>query len=281
VTVRPALLAGLWYPDDPVACRRALDAHLAAKALSAPAGLAGLVGPHAGWRFSGDAAGAAYRALADARGGTDLVVVFGGHRGPDGPQTVFCGTAWDTPLGRLATALPLAEALRRDLALGDEPLRPRRPDNAVELHLPFVRAAFPEAELLVVGVAASERARAVGRTVGEACRGRDAVFVASTDLTHYGPSYGFEPVGRGPEAVRWVRERNDGTFLEHLLEGDDAAALAHASASGSACCPGAVVAAFEALRAYGGAPDPALLRHDLSCDVRPAASFVGYGALTF
>ena len=168
-----------------------------------------------------------------------------------------------------------------ELGLSEEPVSPARPDNAVELHLPFVKRHFPRAELLMVGVEASPRAKTIGRVVGERVReaGRDAVFVGSTDLTHYGSNYGWSPRGRGPEAVRWVRDVNDRGFLDRVLADDPDGALEHALSEQSACCPGAVVATMEAVRAYAGQVQPRLVDHTLSCDVRPAESFVGYGAL--
>ena len=272
-------MAGRWYPSDPEGCREAIARHTRPRAEVA-SDPRGLIGPHAGWAYSGDCAGAAYRALASRRGGAELAVVFGSHRGPQGPHTVFRGAAWETPLGALATEAELADRIARDLALADEPVRPARLDNAVELHLPFIRHLFPRASLLMLGVGASEDAIAIGRRVGELIResGRDAVFVGSTDLTHYGPSYGFMPAGAGPSAVRWVREENDMGFVRAVLASDARAALAHAIEHDSACCPGAVAAALEALRASGTPPAPLLIDHTLSCDVSPSASFVGYAS---
>jgi AmmeMemoRadiSam system protein B len=276
---RPALLAGLWYPSDPRSCRAAVERH--GEGAPALAGaFRGLVGPHAGFTYSGDCAGRTYRVLERGHADAELVVVFGSHRGPHGPHTIFLAEGWETPLGTLTTD-PLAERVRAELALDAEPVRPARPDNAVELHLPFVRASFPRARLLMLGVGASEVALHIGRVVGELVReaGRDAVFVGSTDLTHYGPSYDFTPVGVGPASVEWVRDENDRGFLDAVVRDDPRGALQHALAHGSACCPGAVAAVMEAVRAYEGVLHPTLVHHALSYDVRPDASFVGYGGV--
>ena len=133
----------------------------------------------------------------------------------------------------------------------------------------------------MLGVAAAPIATEIGAQVGAAClaAGRDAVFVGSTDLTHYGPNYGFVPKGTGEEAVRWVREEIDSGFIACVLAGDPAALLAHAVREQSACCPGAVAATLAALCAYGHAPAPSLLTHYLSYDVRPSSSFVGYASI--
>lgn len=279
--MRPAYLAGRWYPADRAGCQAEIDACCPEPAASAGVGR-GLIGPHAGWAFSGECAGRGYQALAAGAGvDPELVVVFGSHRGPHGPNTVFRDDAWETPLGPLLTDRALADEVHDALGFDDEPSRPLRPDNAVELHLPFVRAFFPHARLLMIGMEASRRAIAFGREVGERVRkgGREAVFVGSTDLTHYGPNYGWAPHGTGPESVRWVREENDRGFLDALLADDLGGAVDHAVEHQSACCPGAAVAAVEATRAYAGAIHPALVDHYLSYDVRPDASFVGYASV--
>lgn len=279
---RSAPLAGRWYPGDAAECRASLERHLG----DPPAELVlcrGLMGPHAGWTYSGDCAGRTYRRLARARPDATLVVLFASHRGPSGPHTIFLGSGWETPLGRIPTHDLLAACVCRDesLALQEEPVRPLRPDNAVELHLPFIRYVFPRAKLLMLGIGASEAALTIGKRLGELAHesGEDAVFIGSTDLTHYGPDYGFIPAGRGPEAVRWVRETNDRAFLDRILSADPRGALAHAVERKSACCPGAAAATMEAVRAYEGELRPTLVDHYLSYDIRPSESFVGYAGV--
>jgi MEMO1 family protein len=279
--VHPAYFAGQWYPDDAEECRAALADYLDAPAL--PGNFRGLVGPHAGWSYSGKAAGHGYRQLQAHAAAVELVVIFGGHRSALGPNSVFCGRAWQTPLGELPCAQGLARELQARLGLDLEPVRPRQPDNAVELHLPFIRYVFPKAKLLMLGVAAAPVALEIGRQVGEACRqrGHEAVFVGSTDLTHYGSNYGITHRGHGDEAVAWVRNSNDRGFIDRLLARDAAGALAHATENHSACCPGAAAATLAALEGYGHTLAPQLADHYLSYDVRPAESFVGYASLVF
>ena len=207
------------------------------------------------------------------------------------PNTIFLAKGWETPLGPVLNAAALAEVVQRrvrepiggrgGVELTEEPVAPRHPDNAVELHMPFVRHFFPRAEMLMVGVEASARALELGQQVGEAVReaGRDAVFIGSTDLTHYGPNYRYEPHGPGQHGVDWVRTVNDRGFLDRVLAADAAGAVTHAKDNASACCPGAVAACMSAAQAVQGPLHPRLVDHYLSCDVRPASSFVGYAGI--
>lgn len=283
--IRRAYLAGQWYPGERGLCGDAILGHLR---FGEPAkgDFRAVVVPHAGWFYSGDAMGAGYQSLLLARPSPEVVVVFGSHRGPKGPNTVFAGTGWETPLGVIKTRLDLVKSLKAAEDLFDEPIESTTHDNAVEVQLPFIRYCFPNASLLMVGVEASPRGIELGRVVGEQCRERgiDAVFVGSTDLTHYGQGYGFAPKGSGEEAVEWVRTQNDRGFLDFLVEREYGKAVEDALLRQSACCPGAAVAALAARDAFEGAPEaegPRLITHYLSCDVRSAPDFVGYGTLVY
>ena len=260
-----------------------------------------LIAPHAGWAYSGAAMGAGFRWLAAANPNVDLVVVFASHRGPDGPNTIYSGAGWETPLGNLLIAQPLAHELKQRLAIVSEPKRPGRPDNAAEVLMPFVKHFFPKAELLMLGVAASDISLSMGEQVAQAIvdANRNAVFVGSTDLTHYGPNYGFSPEGTGEAAAQWVKNVNDRGFIDALLSGNPLESLRHAQSHLSACCPGAALAAWQGAQTLhlndpNSPADGCEVVHYLShykwcwdhrvrdgCEVVPGDSFVGYASLVF
>ena len=100
----------------------------------------------------------------------------------------------------------------------------------------------------------------------------------STDLTHYGPNYGFAPKGYGPEAVKWVKEVNDKHFVEAALKLDDSGMLKTAHEDQSACSAGGAVAAVAAAKA-AGAHKAALIDYYTSYDVMPGDTFVGYAGI--
>lgn len=280
--MRPAFLQNQWYPGNPADCRRAMDG-FAQKAAPVEGPWKSLVAPHAGWTFSGEAMGQGYRWLSEANPDADLVVVFGGHRGPYGPNTVFCGDAWETPVGNLATAQPIAQELKEKLRIASEPEKPGRPDNGAELHMPFVKHFFAQAELLMLGVAASEVALDIGEIVAHVCKEhqRKTVFIGSTDLTHYGPNYDFIPHGTGSASEQWVRDTNDRGFIDALLDNRPNQALKHSQDNLSACSPGAAIASWQAAQKPGQTTQGREIAHYLSCDVMPSDSFVGYCSLIF
>ena len=274
---RQNYFAGTWYPDKESDCRMAVEKH-ARDATPEQGPYQGLIAPHAGWFYSGRAAAQTYRWLAEFAEPPDLVVIFGSHRSPAGPHTLLRCEGWDTPLGPLEVAQDLLEDIGAERELLDEPLVPRHPDNGVELHMPFIKYFFPTSEVLVLGVGAGGAAIEIGthvRRVADA-HGRKTVFIGSTDLTHYGPNYRFDPHGPGHHAVQWVREHNDRGFIDAVLAKDAPGALSHAAQNQSACCSGAVAATLAAI---GEEATPRLVTHYLSCDIQPAHNFVGYAGL--
>ena len=104
--------------------------------------------------------------------------------------------------------------------------------------------------------------------------------VGSTDLTHYGPAYGFTPAGLGEKAEKWVKGTNDKAFIDALLDMNGDAVLALAAKKGSACSAGAAAAAIG-FALETGSTEARLLAYSTSLEVRRDDSFVGYAAVAF
>ena len=62
--VRPAAVAGSWYPGSKAALAEAVDAHLAAVPAPARSRPRAIVAPHAGLMYSGPVAAYAYKTVA-------------------------------------------------------------------------------------------------------------------------------------------------------------------------------------------------------------------------
>jgi len=270
---RRALAAG-WYPQDAPSIRRLVEGWgpPSTKATGKAA-----IAPHAGWTFSGRLASIAWSAIAEV----ETVVVVGGHLSPSSPVLVAPEDAFETPFGTLSADLELGARLAEAMAEAKLRSAPDRDvDNTVEVQLPFAGLYAKKARVLWLRAPASPAAIALGEAIHEAAAslGRRVAVIGSTDLTHYGPDYGFEPAGSGAEAERWVRDVNDRAFLDALLAMDAATAIRRAREDGSACSPGAAAAALSFALAEGAA-SVGELAYATSLDIRRAPSFVGYAAL--
>jgi len=277
---RRAYLAGQWYPGDAKSCEQEIVSYTR-DIIANSDQQCGLIGPHAGWRFSGACAARAYKSASQNAQDIDLVVIFGSHKSGREQHSIFLGDSWETPLGDLDIASDLTNAISKNEDFMAEPVAPNFIDNAVEVHLPFVKHFFPKAQLLMLGISPTKDALRLGEKVGAFLNEKNvkAFFVGSTDLTHYGPNYRFSPKGAGPQAVEWVRQENDLGFIEALLAKQTAQAIEHALEHQSACCPGAAAATMEAVKAYRGSLKPELGEHLLSYDILPSDSFVGYASI--
>jgi AmmeMemoRadiSam system protein B len=62
------------------------------------------------------------------------------------------------------------------------------------------------------------------------------VVIGSTDLTHYGPNYGFTSKGVGSTAVDWVRDENDRRVIDAMTRMDPDAVIREGLSNDNACC---------------------------------------------
>jgi AmmeMemoRadiSam system protein B len=270
------MLPAGWYPGSASGCRAEIEQFVAGVA-PPPQGarVYGGIVPHAGWYFSGKAAARVFFLTAKVTQ-PQVVVVFGGHLGGNSPPLLVADEAWETPLGNLPLATEFYEPLRKRLTLAEE----YPGDNTIEVQLPMVKYFFPNAKVLAVRAPQSPKATELGEAVVSVAQELKLSLLAfgSTDLTHYGPNYGWAPKGRGPEAVKWVKEVNDKHFIEAALKLDGLGMLQAAQADQSACSAGGAVAAAAAAKKLG-ARKAVLNDYYTSYDVMPGDSFVGYAGI--
>jgi hypothetical protein len=211
-------------------------------------------------------------------GAAHLVIVLGGHLGRRDPVVAMAEGAWETPFGPFPIYAATRQLLEGMTDVAWESTTAYEADNSTELQLPFARRKFPDAELMVLRVPPSPLALELGERLARHLErsGARAVAVASTDLTHYGPHYRFEPQGRGEAALRWAREENDAAFIRAVEQGGGEVVLETAQLRKCACSAGGVAALCEVARRLGLRFET--LGYSTSAAVPPAdtRNFVGY-----
>ncbi len=273
-----------WYPSQGEACGWQIEKFLSGiDALTLPTQRlrCGIV-PHAGWMFSGELAALTIGALARHADPVDTVVLLGGHLGPGAGSWILSDGRWPTPVGDLEVDRELAAAIAKETGWRATGPAQYQPDNTLELQMPILRHCFGDSRLVAAGVAADPGCVEAGAAVVRAAAdlGRDIVVIGSTDLTHYGPNYGFSPAGSGDEAVTWVKEVNDARAVELMVTLDPETLVPEALDKHFCCCPGSTAATLAAARALG-AEKGHVLSTLTSYDVHPGESFVGYAAVVF
>jgi MEMO1 family protein len=262
--LRQAVHAGRFYPAGAAECRKVLK-HLLESYTPVPGACGGIV-PHAGWVYSGAAAAKVWASLALWR--PEIVVIFGAVHSLDSNRaSIWTDGAWDTPLGPLSVARDLAhDLIAEELIVASHAAHQR--EHAIEVQLPFVKALIPDAQVVPISVRPTAEAIQVGQVVGERL-GRDPrriAVVGSTDLTHYGPAFGFEPRGAGPAGRDWARDVNDRRLVRLVIRLDAEAIVAEATEHHNACGGGAVAATVAVMKELG-VRDYVELQHSTSAEV--------------
>jgi MEMO1 family protein len=184
--IRPAAVAGSWYPGTAAALAAAVDQHLVRVDRDVPGDLVALVAPHAGLRYSGPVAAHAYHLLRDRA--FDVAVLVGPSHfvGFDGVAIVSSG-GFESPLGVSLIDEACAQTLREASSVIREQAAAHVREHSLEMQLPFLQRLAPAVPIvpLVMGYQTPQTARALGDALAIAVKGRRALLVASTDLSHY------------------------------------------------------------------------------------------------
>jgi len=266
----PGLPAG-WYPRTKSQIRSFLEK---LDRTTDSAGGCACVVPHAGWSFSGKTAARAIAALESC----DVIVLVGGHLGPGDSIWRLPYSAYNTPAGFIETHRELAASIesRFDLRYSGDT------DNTTEVQLPLIAYYHPDTPVVVLRAPPSGLASELGQMLAEYEREESIKIgvIGSTDLTHYGPGYGFTPRGPVAEAYAWIRDVNDHRFIEAAMKGDVQQMLQLGLAERSACSPGAAATAVS-FAFSSGCTRSELLEYTTSYDVMPSENLVGYAALLY
>jgi MEMO1 family protein len=183
--VRPAAVAGTWYPGTPGALTKEVDGYLGAAGSDPGGRLRAIIAPHAGMMFSGPVAAHAYRA--SAAGDYDVAVLIGpSHFAAFEGAALWPDGAFDTPLGPARIDDEAARALAESPVVHTL-LSAHRREHSLEMQLPFLQRVHPTLPIVpvLIGFQTRETIDALADAVVRACAARRPLLVASTDLSHY------------------------------------------------------------------------------------------------
>ena len=269
--VRPSPIAGMWYEGNPKALTQVVDRYLdQAELPELPGEVIAVIAPHAGHQYSGPVAGYAF---ASVRGRSfDLVAVLSPmHQPYYEPLLTTAHLAYATPLGEVPVdkdaIADLDARLRPVLGEGLTPVAYDQ-EHSLEIELPFLqRALVGDFKLLPVMVRSqsAQVSQQLGAALAETLRGKNALVVASTDLSHFYTQK--EAVAFDTEMLRRIESFSPEDVF-----------CAEQEQQGFACGLGALTAVLWAAKALG-ADTVKVLRHATSGDVTgDYSSVVGYGA---
>lgn len=267
--IRPSPIAGTWYPGDPVRLERSIDLQLRDVVLPPLRGrVVGVIAPHAGHQYSGYVAAHAFEALADRD--PEIVAILSPLHTPYAGEVFTTGhSAYVTPLGEVPVNHDLVDLFENELQ-GEVELQRIRNDqeHSLEIELPFLQCVLQRPfTLLPIMILMQNEAisHAIGTALGKTLQGRNAVIVASSDLSHFYPASTAEVL--------------DGELLKRIETFDPQGVIAaEKEGVGFACGRGAIAAAMWGAKLLGADQAQVLAYAHSGAVTGDLHSVVGYGA---
>lgn len=233
--------------------------------------LLGLVCPHAGYMYSGPVAARSYYELASDGRPTSIVIIGPNHTGAGSGVSMMSEGVWETPIGQADIDSDLVNAISRECDIIDLEDRAHLYEHSIEVQIPFLQYVLgPKFRFVPICMMMQDLTTSteVGKAIGHALRGKDALVIASSDMTHYEPSE--------------IAKRKDQLAIDAILELDDTKLQETVESQRITMCGHGPVACAITASKILGAKTARLLGYSTSGDITGDQSqVVGYLAAAF
>jgi MEMO1 family protein len=183
-TVRPAAVAGKFYPQDPKKLAASLRSYIVSEERPKP--VLGCVVPHAGYMYSGHVAGAVYARIQMS---SRCVILCPNHTGMGTPLSLMSRGSWQTPLGDIGIDSEIADALLQAFPPMSEESSAHKVEHAIEVQLPFLQTLRSDFRFVPIALGSRqfEVLEGLGFAIAEVLARSDepVLVIASSDMNHY------------------------------------------------------------------------------------------------
>jgi len=184
--VRPAQVAGYFYPSSPEKLRKDINLLLdVTKPKEKFEKIFGIVSPHAGYVYSGKTAAHAYNLLVGKRY-KRVVIISPSHSEYFPGISIFEGDAYETPLGIVKVDKDFREKLETDDGIIFKGYEGHRREHALEVQIPFLQSVLLDFKIvpIVMGDQSKRNVEALAKKLSEVSDD-ETLIVASSDLSHF------------------------------------------------------------------------------------------------
>ncbi len=240
--VRKPVIAGTWYPGNPVDLTRDIDAYLKKVPGDGVRGrIVGLISPHAGYLYSGQIAAHGYKLIQGQH--FDSVIVIGpSHRSLFRGASVYRGGGYETPLGVVPVDDDLAgRIIGHGGGIAYHP-QAHTQEHSIEIQLPFLQVVLGHFSFVPIVMGDQDRRACedLAEAIYKAVKGKKVLVVGSSDLSHF-HSYD-KAVKLDRRVVDLVQKMDTDGLLVNLANG-----------SCEACGGGPIVVTMMVARKLGSA----------------------------
>jgi len=234
--------------------------------------LLGVIAPHAGYLYSGPAQAHAYTAIANSKK-PDLYIILGlSHAGHSNCISI---QDWETPFGSVKIDLDFANSLIEKGIKVNEAAHAS--EHSIEVQLPFLQFVKEDFKILPMIVSTDDiMAEKLVKTLDES--GKKAVFICSSDFTHYGKSYGYVPFVENVKKSLYSLDRGAIDAIEKL---DNSSFLNYLNKTNATICGKSPIMTFINICNMFKKKKAHLLKYYTSADIiNDYSSAVGYASLS-
>jgi len=276
---RGPVVAGSFYPSDRYELTRLIEScfthelgpgRLPKKGTSQGGGLIALLSPHAGYVYSGPVASHGYLLLSERPRPQTVIVIGPNHTGVGMDVSLYPEGKWLTPLGAIDIDGELTYSIIRSSELFTIDESSHANEHSVEVQLPFLQYVLESFKLVPICMLdqSKETSLGVGGILAEVMAGKDALLVASSDLTHYEPA----------ESAR----KKDGEVLSAVTALDVSRLYSTIASTDSTACGYGPMAVAIMVAQKLGSKKGLLLKYANSGDIiGDNRAVVGYSAISF
>jgi len=182
--IREAAVAGQFYSADPQALKKLIQSF--EKELTPRLRARGVVGPHAGYIYSGAIAGEVYSTVELPK---RFIILGPNHTGRGTAMSLHPAGGWRTPLGLAAIDDELNRRLLGECPLLKEDHTAHAREHSIEVHIPFLQTMTSEFSFAAISVGDYDYSNL--ETLGHAMARvvssypEPVLLVSSSDMTHF------------------------------------------------------------------------------------------------
>jgi len=262
IAVRKSPIAGLWYPGTGGEIKELVDNFLKNTELPEIGGRpVGIVSPHAGIQFSGQAAAYGYKALEGMN--INRVIIMGpSHYLPFRGVAVSGEDIYQTPAGTVEVDRKITDELCK-LPLFDGPGNAEMQEHSLEMQLPFLQVVLDDFKIvpLVVGDISGSGYNDIAGVIKKYIDEKTLI-VASSDFTHYGRRFGYVPFQRD---IKKNLEALDLGAIDRIIENDFDGYLKYLDKTGATICGARPIGIM--MKIFEEDADAVLLNYTTSGDI--------------
>lgn len=213
--IRHPVVAGQFYPGLPSSLEAQIKGFIDEQAPKEE--VLGLVSPHAGYIYSGPVAGAVISRIKVK----DIFVIMGpNHTGLGQPFSIMTEGTWATPLGEVEIDSELGKRILEASPHLKQDHVAHLEEHSIEVQLPFLQYFRPDVKIVPIVLTHSTGTtyKEIGKGIAKAITDlrREAVIMASSDMTHYEPQESANM--KDNQAIEAILELNEDELLKRIEE---------------------------------------------------------------